>query len=221
MTFNLTETGFAYMLTKEPVKSIQDLKKIKAWVPDGDPISAQLIQSFGISPIPLTLPDVLAGLQTGLVNGVAVPPLVALALQWHNQVKYVTDIPLVYIYSMLSLDKKAFASISTADQAIVKEVMNRVFLEVDRENRVDNLKAYDALISQGIEEVAPTDEQLEAWRVQAEASIESLVESGGISNESLSLLQQYLDEYRQSMAGKTGPTNNTNLNKLSEASVGE
>ncbi len=221
VTFNLTETGFAYMLTKEPVKSIQDLKKIKAWVPDGDPISAQLIQSFGISPIPLTLPDVLAGLQTGLVNGVAVPPLVALALQWHNQVKYVTDIPLVYIYSMLSLDKKAFASISTADQAIVKEVMNRVFLEVDRENRVDNLKAYDALISQGIEEVAPTDEQLEAWRVQAEASIESLVESGGISNESLSLLQQYLDEYRQSMAGKTGPTNNTNLNKLSEASVGE
>jgi TRAP-type C4-dicarboxylate transport system substrate-binding protein len=201
VTFNLTETGFAYVMTKEPVKSVQDLKKIKAWVPDGDPISAQLIQSFGISPIPLTLSDVLAGLQTGLVNGVAVPPLVALALQWHNQVKYVTNIPLVYIYSMFSMDKKAFASISEADQTIVKEVMNRIFLEVDRENRIDNLKAYDALISQGIEAVSPTEDQFVAWQAQAEASIESLIASGSISDESLSLLYQYLDEYRASQAG--------------------
>lgn len=196
VTFNLTETGFAYMLTKEPVRSVQDLKKVKAWVPDGDPISAKLIQSFGISPIPLTLSDVLAGLQTGLIDGVAVPPLVALALQWHNQVKYVTNIPLVYIYSMLSLDKKAFDSISDSDQLIVKEVMDRVFLEIDRENRIDNEKAYDALISQGIEELAPSDTQLANWRANAETSISSLVESGSISSESLTRLQGYLDEFR-------------------------
>jgi TRAP-type C4-dicarboxylate transport system substrate-binding protein len=196
VTFNLTETGFAYMLTKEPVRSVGDLKKVKAWVPDGDPISAKLIQSFGISPIPLTLSDVLAGLQTGLIDGVAVPPLVALALQWHNQVKYVTNIPLVYIYSMLSLDKKAFDSIDEADQLIVKEVMNRVFLEVDRENRVDNKKAYDALIVQGIEEVAPTEAQITDWRLKAKTSIADLVQSGSISNESLLTLQRHLDEYR-------------------------
>ena len=196
VSFNLTETGFAYMLTKEPVRSVQDLKNVKAWVPDGDPISAKLIQSFGISPIPLTLSDVLAGLQTGLIDGVAVPPLVALALQWHNQVKYVTNIPLVYIYSMLSLDKKAFDSMSDSDQLIVKEVMDRVFLEIDRENRVDNEKAYDALIAQGIEELAPSDTQLANWRANAKTSISSLVESGSISNESLTTLQGYLDEFR-------------------------
>jgi TRAP-type C4-dicarboxylate transport system substrate-binding protein len=196
VTFNLTETGFAYMLTKEPVRSVEDLKKVKAWVPDGDPISAKLIQSFGISPIPLTLSDVLAGLQTGLIDGVAVPPLVALALQWHNQVKYVTNIPLVYIYSMLSLDKKAFESIDESDQLIVNEVLNRVFLEVDRENRVDNKKAYNALIAQGIEEVAPTDAQIAGWRAKAKTSIANLVQSGSISNDSLVTLQRHLDEFR-------------------------
>jgi len=196
VTFNLTETGFAYMLTKEPVRSLQDLQKVKAWVPDGDPISAQLIQSFGISPIPLTLSDVLAGLQTGLIDGVAVPPLVALALQWHNQVKYVTNIPLLYIYSMLALDKKAFESISEADQLVVKEVMNRVFRQVDQANRVDNVKAYDALITQGITEVSPNRAQLAGWRVQAKTSIESLVDSGGISEASLATLQGYLAEVR-------------------------
>ena len=148
--------------------------------------------------------DVLAGLQTGLIDGVAVPPLVALALQWHNQVKYVTNIPLAYIYSMLSLDKKAFNSISAADQLIVREVMDRVFLEVDRENRVDNEKAYDALITQGIEEVSPTPEQLLAWREQAKTSINSLVKSGGISDTSLATMRGYLDEARDIQAEIAG-----------------
>ena len=70
ISFSLAETGFAYMLTSEPVASVEDLKKVKAWVPDGDPVAAKLIQSFGISPIPLGLPDVLAGLQTGLIDAV-------------------------------------------------------------------------------------------------------------------------------------------------------
>ena len=102
---------------------------------------------------------------------------------------------------IFSMDKKAFASISEADQIIVKEVMNRIFLEVDRENRIDNLKAYDALISQGIEAVGPTEDQFVAWQAQAEASIKSLIASGSISDESLSLLYQYLNEYRASQAG--------------------
>ncbi|MCB1646093.1 MAG: TRAP transporter substrate-binding protein DctP [Pseudomonadales bacterium] len=196
VSFSLTETGFAYMLTNEPVADIEDLKKVKAWVPEGDPISARLIQSFGISPIPLGLQDVLAGLQTGLIDAVAVPPIVALALQWHNHVKYVTRLPLLYIYSMLAMDQKAFNSMSPADQQVVTEVMNRVFAEVDADNRLDNRKAYDALIAQGIQEVEPTSEQLEAWRAKATQSVDELVAAGEISSESLTILRKYLQEYR-------------------------
>ena len=196
VSFSLAETGFAYMLTQEPVASIADLKQIKAWVPDGDPISAQLIQSFGISPIPLGLPDVLAGLQTGLIDAVAVPPIVALALQWHNHVKYITRLPLMYIYSMLALDEKAFSKISAADQEIVRSVMNQVFSDIDRDNRRDNKLAYDALVSQGIKEVNPTAEQLIIWRQQADTSIEKLMDEDSISQASLDMIRLYLAEFR-------------------------
>ena len=195
-SFSLAETGFAYMLTSEPVASVEDLQKVKAWVPDGDPIAAQLIQSFGISPIPLGLPDVLAGLQTGLIDAVAVPPLVALALQWHNHVKYITRLPLMYIYSMLVLDQKAFNEISATDQAIVRSVMNRVFSEIDSDNRRDNTLAYKALLSQGIKEVNPTAAQLIGWRQQADASIETLMQEDGVTQESLDLIRQHLTEFR-------------------------
>ena len=35
-------------------------------------IAAELVDSFGVSPIPLNITDVLAGLQTGLINAVVV-----------------------------------------------------------------------------------------------------------------------------------------------------
>ncbi len=204
-SFALTETGFAYLLSKEPVTSVADLKKLKAWVPDGDPISADLIKSFGVSPIPLSITDVLAGLQTGLINAVAVPPIVALALQWHNHVDYLLDLPLAYIYSMAALDKKSFDRINDEDQAILLEVMNGMFAEVDAENRIDNEKAYAALINQGIKVTSPAQADMPAWHGVASESIQGLLQSGQITPESLDLYQTYLEEFRQhSVSGDLG-----------------
>ncbi|MDZ7685877.1 MAG: TRAP transporter substrate-binding protein DctP [Gammaproteobacteria bacterium] len=64
--------------------SLAELQQKDTWVPSGDPISAELLKSFDISPTPLYITDVLAALQTGLVDAVTVPPLVALALQWQQ-----------------------------------------------------------------------------------------------------------------------------------------
>jgi TRAP-type C4-dicarboxylate transport system substrate-binding protein len=194
VTFALTETGFAYLLTQTPVESIDQLKDLKAWLPNGDPIAEELIKSFDVSPIPLNLTDVLAGLQTGLVNAVVAPPSVALALQWHNHVKYVTQLPLLYIYSMLAMDKKAFNRIKPEDQKIVREVMDELFLQVESDNRVDNEKALKALETIGIQSVEVT--QPERWQAVADQSVESLIQSGEISPEMVRLYLKKLNQYR-------------------------
>ncbi|MFP6808730.1 MAG: TRAP transporter substrate-binding protein DctP [Pseudomonadales bacterium] len=196
ISFGLTETGFAYLLSKDPVKSVDDLKSLKAWVPDGDPISAQLLQSFNISPIPLSITDVLAGLQTGLINAVAVPPIVALALQWHNHVDYMMNLPLIYIYSIMAVDEKTFSKISAADQKIVLTVMNALYEKIDAENRIDNQKGYDALVAQGIKVIEPDASDIPAWRALADQSVTDLVESGQITRESLELYEGLLMEFR-------------------------
>jgi TRAP-type C4-dicarboxylate transport system substrate-binding protein len=174
-SFHLTETGFAYLLSQTPITSLEEMQALKVWIPDGDPIAARLIKSFGVSPIPLYLTDVLAGLQTGLIDAVAVPPLVALALQWHNHVTHMTDLPLMYTYSMLALDKKAYGRMSDEDQVIVQTVMNSVFIKIDAANRADNEKAYEALLTQDIQKVEPDLSRLESWRQQADRSIKELV----------------------------------------------
>lgn len=197
VAFPLIETGFAYLMSTQPVKNLDDLRNMKAWVPQGDTVSADIIQSFGISPIPLNLSDVLAGLQTGLVDAVTVPPIVAIALQWHNQVKYMLDVPLMYIYSVMMLDKKAFDRLSPEDQQVVQQVMGKLFRGIDKDNRKDNQAAYKALVAQGINVTEAKPAQLAEWRAQAQDTVKQLVAAGKITRQSLDLLNTYLAEARE------------------------
>ena len=196
LTFAFIETGFAYLMSKDPVTSVADLKDLKAWIPDGDPIAAELVKSFGVSPIPLNITDVLAGLQTGLINAVMAPPAVALALQWHNHVSYMTDLPLVYIYSTMVMQEKAFGRVSEGDQAIIRSVLSQVFAEIERDTRVDNERALQAISTVGVQSLSVADDELAEWQSMADLSVENLIKSGEISEESVLLYLRNLENFR-------------------------
>ena len=135
ITFGLAEGGFAYVMSNAPVRSVEELRNHKVWIPDHDPTVSEAMHAFGIKPIPLSIADVRAGLQTGLIDTVTVSPIGAIVLQWHTQVKYLTELPMAYIYGLLAVDRKAFSKIPPEDQEVVRRTMGRIFREIDRQNR--------------------------------------------------------------------------------------
>ena len=135
----MAESGFAYsMSSKVPISNIKQLKHQKVWSPSNDKLSQETLQSFGVTPIPLPYGDVLAGLQTGLIDTVAMSPIGAIALQWYTQIKYLTDMPLLYSLGILTINKKSFKKIKSSDQKIVREVMNKAFAAIDKTIRKNN-----------------------------------------------------------------------------------
>jgi len=82
-----SEAGFVYLLSTVYVSSVNDLKKAKVWIWQESPMAKAIFHEAGVAAIPLSLPDVLVGLQTGLVDVVYSPPTVAIALQWFTKVK--------------------------------------------------------------------------------------------------------------------------------------
>ena len=67
VSFGFTEGGFANLLSNEPIHSVDEMKRKKVWVPDGDQMSFLAMQTMGLSPVVLPVTDVLTGLQTGLI----------------------------------------------------------------------------------------------------------------------------------------------------------
>ena len=193
-TFAFTETGFAYLLANEPVSSLADLRRLKAWIPDNDPIAAELIKSFDVSPIPLNITDVLPALQTGMINAVVGPPSVILALQWHNHLTHLMNLPLVYIYSMLAMDMKVYSKASSTDQETVVKILDEVFELVGRETRSDNERALQALKKIGITFIEPTNKA--EWQAAADLSVQKLMRSGEISGAVVNTYLEHLKNFR-------------------------
>ena len=163
VSFGLAEAGFAYLMSNKPISGIADLDDRKVWVPEGDAISQMAFEAVGVSPISLPLPDVLTALQTGLIDTVGASPIGAIALQWHTRVKYVTDTPLMYLYGILIIDRKAFERIKPDDQEIVRAALTDVFKRLNEINRQENEQARHALAGQGIEFIQPSAEEKARW----------------------------------------------------------
>lgn len=196
VTFGLAEGGFAYIMSNKPIQNADELKGQKMWTPDGDKLSRIMLETGGVSPIPLSLSDVMTGLQTGLLDTVVTSPIGAIALQWHTRVKYITDTPLAYFYAALAIDKKVFRKISGSDQAIMREVMGKIYADLDKQNRVDNTKARKALANQGIKFVAVSEDERRRWQQIAEQARKKWVAEGLYSPKLFDRVNKMLADYR-------------------------
>lgn len=200
VNFGFAEGGFAYAMSKNaPVSSIAALRKQRVWIPDNDRQSEEALKSFQVTPVPLSLADVLPSLQTGIIDTVASSPIGAVALQWHTQVKYLTDLPMSYFVGTLAIDHKAFSKLAPNDQAIVREVMSKVFRDIDQQNRKDNIAAYDTLLKQGVKQVKPSSQELAEWARFSNVASEQMEKQGIVSAQAASQFNAYLAAFR---AGK-------------------
>jgi len=65
-----SDAGWAHFFTKEPVRTPDDMKKLKMFVWAGDDRYAELWKKAGFNPVPLPSTEISTALQTGLVNAV-------------------------------------------------------------------------------------------------------------------------------------------------------
>lgn len=198
VTFGFTDGGFAYLMSNSPIHSIADLKSQKIWVPEGDDISRAMFDTLGSASVPLPLTDVLTGLQTGLITTVGAPAQGAIALQWHTRVKYVVDVPTEYVFGGLAVDKKFFSRLEPADQAVVREVMGRVYADMNRKARSDDKAALEALRKQGLVFITLPPEEINKLRAAADQTIQRLASQGEVSAAMVKEVRGYLDAYRRS-----------------------
>jgi len=175
VSFGIAQGGFTYLMSKNLIKGFDDLRKQKSWVPEKSDIGLAVYDYIGVAPISLPLSDVLTGLQTGMINNIITSPIGALALQWYTHVDYVVDLPLNYLTAMLVIDKKVFNKLSEEDQAVLREVMGRVYREIDQQNLTDNNEARKALIKQGVKFTELTPQEKQEWLKAGDYVIDEMV----------------------------------------------
>ena len=196
VNFGFAAAGFAYMMSNKPMKTLSDLDGQKVWIPEGDPAGFAALRALGVAPVVMPVTDVMTGLQTDLLDSVTVPPVGAVVLQWHTRLKYITDVPVAYVYAALLIDKKVFSRLTPEDQKVVREVMEGIYRKFDQNGVKENREALLALQENGLVMVSPDRTEVAEWREIVNESHRRLASGGTFDPELLERMQSLITDYR-------------------------
>jgi TRAP-type C4-dicarboxylate transport system substrate-binding protein len=130
----------------------------------GDPIQPRVFQAIGgITPKQMTFPELLPNLQSGAVNVIVVPPLVAEQLQWTPRITHISTQTLAYAIGavvgssvrMQSLPQR-FKDVLAARGREVTDHLNGTVRRLDAQ-AFERMKASKIVY-------APTDADINEWR---------------------------------------------------------
>jgi TRAP-type C4-dicarboxylate transport system substrate-binding protein len=191
------EVGFVYIYSESPVYSAADLKNMKVWMWEGDPIAQAAFQAIGVSPIPLSVTDVMTSLQTGMINAVYNSPLALIALQWFTRVKYMMGDPLADSQGAVIISKKVFDALPKDLQDILVANGRKYFRQLTLASRAENAKAIQTLKDRGIQVTYPSKEVAATFEATGRKARENLV--GKLyPQQFLDQVEAALKSYRQS-----------------------
>jgi TRAP-type C4-dicarboxylate transport system substrate-binding protein len=160
VNLGFAEVGFVYVFTNTPVQRPEDLKNVKMWMWEGDPIAEAAFKAMDVHPIPLTITDVLTSLQTNLINGVYTSPLAAIALQWFSRTKYMLNVPLADAAGAVVVSQKKFQELPADLKEILLRNGKKYMKRLTELSRQENAKSIEALKKNGITVTNPPSAQL-------------------------------------------------------------
>jgi TRAP-type C4-dicarboxylate transport system substrate-binding protein len=132
--------GWVYFFTKQPVESVEGLRKTKMFVWAGDDEMVAQWRRFGFQPVALAATDIMTGLQTGMIDAYPTTPLLGLTLQWYRMTPNMVGMGLAPLVGGLVMTKQAWAKIAEPDRVRIMESCSRLEhkleVEVPRQDTV-------------------------------------------------------------------------------------
>ena len=196
----MTEVGFIYAMSTEPIATLNNLKQSKNWIPTGDPIAEVFLTKLGITPIQLSIPDVLSSLQSGLVETVYNSLYGSIVMQWFTKANYIITMPYGYAYGVFALDGKKFAKLSESHKQIIYDAAENHFPVLLKATRESNKESRQVLLKRGSKFLEVDPETLRVLQEERDKTVNELVPnsfSKEIYDQTIVLLKEYRNKVAQ------------------------
>jgi TRAP-type C4-dicarboxylate transport system substrate-binding protein len=190
------EVGFVHVFTNAPVNKPDDLKRIKLWTWEGDPVAEAAFRALGISPIPVAFPDVLTSLQTGLIDAFYTPPYAAIQLQWHTRAKYMIETPISNASGAVLIAKSYFEKLPADLQEILLRNGKQYLSKITQLAREDNRKAIEQIRKAGLT-IQKVDEKYLPVYIEAGQRARRMLIGRLYTEEFLTSVEQAVEDFRK------------------------
>ena len=155
----LTWFGSDILFTKTPVRSMEELRKLRLWIWNLDAVWQAGMPHLGLHVVPLPVAEAAAAYDDGRVDGLLALPSAALVYQWSARSRYFVDLPVAAMAGCNFIATSVFESLSTSSQTALKQAAAKLNLRISEANGA----LEDALIGrlfekQGVKRQPPSEQ---------------------------------------------------------------
>lgn len=191
------EVGWVHFFTKEPVRTPDDLKKLKLFTWSANATTEEKIwHELGFQTLSLSSVDIMPALQTGMISAFQAPPLVALANQWFPFTPYMTDLKWAPLTGATIISDKAWGKIPSEFRERMVEIVHEENVVLQQQVRDLEKQAKSAMQKRGLKIVTVSDADFQRWH-EAVAKVYPEIRSTVIPESYFDEVLRLRDEYRQ------------------------
>lgn len=140
------EVGQVRFFSKAPITKPSDLKSMRPWLWPESYMMKETYKTVGANPVPLSMPEVYGGLQTGVIDMVWNSALAVVALQWHSKLGFVTNQTSGILLGAMMMTNEKWNSIP---EDVRKTLLEQIKKNIEGDNkgvRANDKKALDKLL---------------------------------------------------------------------------
>jgi TRAP-type transport system periplasmic protein len=189
------DAGWVRYFSVEPMPTPQDMKRMKVFVWAGNTAQVDLMKKHGYHPVPLETGEILAGLQTGLINVVPAPPVFALATQVDTRAPHMLNLKWAPLVGACVIKKDAWDKIPAAAHETLLQAAAEAGKEIRLNSRKENEEAIEAMKKRGLIVHDPTPAELDQWQAGFEETYPD-VRGGIVPADIFDEVQRLLKDYR-------------------------
>lgn len=171
-----SDGGWIRFFTKSPVRTPAELKGLKLYSWNGDPLTVELWKAAGFNPVPLPATEISTALQTGMVTAVPASPQAAVLLQWYEKAPYMTDLSWAVLVGGMVLSESAWKKIPEELREPFAAAAREAGRALSQQTRESAAGFVEAMTKRGLTVVAVDAAARAEWQRAAETAYPKLRE---------------------------------------------
>ena len=191
-----SDVGWVRFFSNEAMLRPADLKRMKVFTWAGDPSQTDIMKSAGFNPVPLETDYILTSLQTGQINVVPTPPLIASAGQFYGKTKHMLEINYAPLVGGTVITKKAWDSIPAGAQDAIRKAADEAGESIKQKSRTESDQAVKSMQDKWGLIVHKTTPDIDAEWQQIAKSIYPKIRGGIVPAELYDRVLTLIDEFR-------------------------
>jgi TRAP-type C4-dicarboxylate transport system substrate-binding protein len=188
--------GSDILFTRDPVRSLADLRKSRLWVWNLDEVMVSELRRIGAEVQPATVEGAGKAYEEGRTGGFIAIPTAALAFQWSSQTRYFTDLRMGFLPGCVVVANRVFDTLPIPYQQAFREAMAKLALRFEDLGRAQDKALLGGLFAkQGVKPLPASDvfrSEFFAAAREARAHIDPKL----VSHDLLLRVEGWLADYR-------------------------